>query len=150
MKVRALLCVAAVATVGAMGTGVAGASTSTEYFTSTQTSVTGPQTVVAAGPISATGTDTVLARHRDSFVFPDGTLTVRHEPLTQKQTFDSRTCVGTFAETGTYVITRGTGDYTHVTGSGTYKVNGVIQGCDRSAPPTSYSVIIQAHGPLTL
>ena len=134
-----------------MGTGVAGASsTPTEYFTSTQTSAAGPQTIVAAGPISATGTDTVLGTHRDNFVFPAGTLTVRHEPLTDKQTFDSRTCVSVFTETGTYVITRGTGAYTHVTGSGRYKVTGFFQGCDPSQPPTSSSVVIEAHGPLTL
>jgi hypothetical protein len=148
-SLRALLCVASIATVGAMGTGVAGASASTEYFTSTQTSAGGPQVIVASGPISATGTDTVLGTHRDNFVFPHGTLTIRHERLTQKQTFDSRTCVGTFVETGTYVVARGTGDYAHATGSGTYKVNGIFQGCDQNAPPTSYSVVIQAHGPLT-
>ena len=151
MKLRALLSLASILAVGAMGTGVAGASsTPTEYFTATQTSESGPQTVVAAGPISATGTDVVLARHRDSFVFPDGTLTVRHEPLTTSQTFDGRTCTFTFSETGTYVIAKGTGAYARATGSGRYKVSGVVQGCDRSQPPTSFSLVIQAHGPLTL
>ena len=151
MKFRALLSLAAIVAVGAMGTGVAGASsTPTEYFTATQTSIDGPQTVVAAGPISATGTDVQLGTHRDNFVFPDGTLKVRHQRLTERQTFDSRTCVGTVSETGTYVITRGTGAYVHVTGSGRYKVSVLFQGCDQSQPPTSFSLVIQAHGPLTL
>jgi hypothetical protein len=151
MKLRVLLSVASVVAVGAMGTGVAGASsTPTEYLTATQTSASGPMTVVAAGPISATGTDVQSGRHRDDFVFPDGTLTVRHEPLTQRQTYDGRTCTGTFSETGTYVVAKGTGAYAHATGSGRYKVSGVFAGCDPSQPPTAYSVVIQAHGPLTL
>ena len=151
MKFRVLLSMASIVAVGAMGTGVAGASsTPTEYFTAVATSETGTVTVVAAGPISATGTDIVLGRHRDNFVFPNGTLTVRHEPLTHSQKFDRRSCTFTFTETGTYVITRGTGAYVHVTGSGRYKVSVLFQGCDQSQPPTSFSLVIQAHGPLTL
>jgi hypothetical protein len=151
LKFRALLGLASVAAVGVMGTGIAGASTPTEYFTAVSTSPTATAaTVVAAGPISASGTDVVLGAHRDKFVFPAGTLTIRHEPLTEKQTFDSRTCVGTFTETGTYVISRGTGAYAHVTGSGRYKAYAIFQGCDKSAPPTSFVQTITAHGPLTL
>jgi hypothetical protein len=151
LKFRVLLSMASIVAVGAMGTGVAGASsTPTEYFTAVATSETGPVTVVAAGPISATGTDIVLGRHRDNFVFPDGTLTVRHEPLTNSQKFDRRTCTFTFTETGTYVITRGTGAYAHVTGSGRYKVLAVGTGCDQNQPLTSFVQTIQAHGPLTL
>ena len=150
MKLRALLCLGAIVAVGAIGTGVAGASQPTEYFTAIQTSANGPQTITAAGPISATGTDMKLGAHRDNFVFPAGTLTVRHEPQTTSQKFDSRTCVGTFTETGTYDISNGTGAYKHVTGSGRYKVSGVIQGCDPNAPPTVFTVIIQAHGPIFL
>ena len=151
MKLRALLSLVAIVAVGAMGTGVAGASsTPTEYFTAVSTSETGPVTVVAAGPISAIGTDTVLGTHRDNFVFPNGTLTVRHESLTRSQKFDVRSCTFTFSETGTYVITRGTGAYAHGTGSGRYKVSAVGTGCDQSQPLTSFVQIIQAHGPITL
>jgi hypothetical protein len=151
VKLRVLLSLAAIAAVGLMGTGVAGASPQpNEYFTSIQTSANGPQTITAAGPISATGTDVQLGAHRDNFVFPAGTLTVRHEPQTTSQKFDSRTCVGTFTETGTYDISNGTGAYKHVTGSGHYKVSGVIQGCDPNAPPMVFTVIIQAHGPIFL
>jgi hypothetical protein len=152
LKLRAVLSVASIVAVEAMGTGVAGASsTPTEYFTAVSTSATANSaTVVAAGPISATGTDMQLGAHRDNFVFPNGTLTIRHEPTTDKQTFDGRTCVGTFTETGTYVIARGTGAYGHVTGSGTYKVNAIFQGCDKNAPPTSFVQTVMAHGPLTL
>jgi hypothetical protein len=150
VKLRAMLCLGAIVAVGAMGTGVAGASQPTEYFTAVQTSIDGPQTVTAAGPIAATGTDTQIGAHRDNFVFPAGTLTIRHEPQTTSQKFDGRTCVGTFTETGTYVIARGTGAYKHVTGSGHYKVNGIFQGCDPTAPPQTFTIIIQAHGPIFL
>jgi hypothetical protein len=152
MKVRALLCLVGVAGFGALGgVAVSGASsTPIQYFTAVQTSADGSQTIVAAGVISATGTDQQLGAHRDNFVFPNGTITVRHEPQTQHQTFDSRTCVGTFTESGTYDVSHGTGDYTHATGSGVYNLTGVAQGCDRSAPPTSFVLTINAHGPLTL
>lgn len=122
----------------------------TQYFTGVQTSIDGPQTVVAAGPISATGTEVDLSNHRGQFVFPKGTLTVRHESSTEKQTFDVTTCVGTLTETGTYVIARGTGAYAHATGSGTYKLWLVFQGCSHDEPPESFALTIAAHGPLTL
>jgi hypothetical protein len=151
MKMRALLSVAAIAAVGTMGTGVAGASsTPTERFTVWQTSFEEPGTVVAAGPISATGTDEVLTNHKDNFVFPDGTIQVRHFPTTTKETYDGTTCVGTYSETGNYVIAKGTGAYARATGSGRYKVKAFFQGCDQTQPPTSFSQVIQAQGPLSL
>jgi hypothetical protein len=151
LKFRVLLSLASIVAVGALVPGMAGASsTPTEYFTAVATSVSGPATVVAAGPISATGTSTKVSAHLGDFVFPDGTLTIRHEPVTDSQTFDSRTCTGTFTETGTYVIARGTGAYVHVTGSGRYKVFGTQTGCNPSQPPTSSSQVIQAQGPLAL
>ena len=58
MKVRAFLGLIAVGVFAAGGAATAGAaSTPTEYVTLTQTSIDSGQTVVAAGPISATGTD---------------------------------------------------------------------------------------------
>lgn len=151
MKVRALLSLVAIVAVGAMGTGVAGASsTGTQYFTAVSTSETGPVTVVAAGPISAVGSDTVLGSHRDVFVFPKGTLRVSHQRSARSQSFDRKTCTFAYSETGTYDITRGTGEYAHVTGSGRYTVTAIGTGCDPSQPLTSFSQVIQAHGPITL
>jgi hypothetical protein len=151
VKLRALLSLGAIVAVGMMGTGVAGASsTPTEYFTAWQTSFDEPATLVAAGPISATGVDEQVTRHRDNFVFADGTLVVKHYTKTTKETYDGTTCVGTYTETGTYVIAKGTGAYAHATGSGRYKVSAVYQGCDHSEPPTSFAQVIQAQGPLTL
>jgi hypothetical protein len=134
-----------------IGAGVAGASsTPTEYFTAMGPSFDEPLTLVGSGPISATGTDEAVTNHRDNFVFPDGTVVIKHYTTTTKETYDGRTCTGTHSETGTYVIAKGTGAYAHATGSGRYKVSAVYQGCDRNQPPTSQSIVIQAHGPLTL
>jgi hypothetical protein len=154
VKRRAAFSLVAVFAIGVVGAGVASAGATpgpTEYFTATSTSASGDSaTVVASGPISATGTDMQLGVHRDNFVFPDGTLTIRHEPLTRSQKFDSRTCTFTYTETGTYDISHGTGSYAHVTGYGKYKVFAVGTGCDPNEPPTSFSQTIQAHGPLTV
>ena len=129
----------------------AGASSApTQYFTAVQTSLDGPTTVVAAGPISATGTNVESTNHRGQFTFPDGTLTVNHRATTGKQTFDSRTCVFTNSETGTYTIIKGSGAYAHASGSGVYKSLVIGQGCDRNRPPTSFVFTIAAHGPLTV
>jgi hypothetical protein len=151
MKLRALLSVGAIAAMGMTGTGVAGASsTPTQYFTAMATSFDESPTLVASGPISAIGTDKELTNHRANFVFPDGTLVVKHYDIASKDTYDRTTCVGTHSETGAYTIARGTGAYAHATGSGHYKFLGVFQGCEHDEPPTSVSIVIQAHGPLDL
>jgi hypothetical protein len=125
-------------------------STPTQYFTGVQTSVDGPTTVVAAGLISANGTDVELTNHKGTFTFPNGTLTIKHQATSGKDTFDSRTCVFTSAETGTYTIVKGSGAYTHASGSGVYRSFVVGQGCDRNQPPASFALTISAHGPLSL
>ena len=147
MKVRALLSVATVVAVGAIGfgTGAGASSTPTEYFTIMGSSTTATPTVVAAGPISATGTST-----KHVLTFPAGTVNVKPTTITKSQTFDSRTCTFTFSATGVYVITGGTGAYAHVSGSGHFKLFADGTGCDRTKPPTSFSQVIQAQGPLTL
>jgi hypothetical protein len=153
LRLRALVSLAAIAAVGAIGvgTGTAGASTTaTEYFTASQTSFDGPTTVVAAGPISATGTDIAESNHRDRFVFPQGDLIVKHWATSSHDAFDPATCVGTHSERGTYTIVRGSNAYRGVSGSGRYKVFVTFQGCDPNQPPTSFALVILAHGPLTL
>jgi hypothetical protein len=150
---RALISLAAIAAVGAIGvgTGTAGASTTaSQYFTLTQTAVDGPTTVVAAGLISATGTDIVESNHRDRFSFPQGDVIVKHWATSSHESFDPATCVGTFSERGTYTVVRGSNAYRGASGSGRYKVFAIFQGCDPNQPPTSFSLVVQAHGPLTL
>jgi hypothetical protein len=126
------------------------ASAPIQHFVAVQTSLDGPTTVVAAGPISANGTDVEATNHRGQFTFPDGTLTVKHQVVSGKQTFDSRTCVFTNSESGTYTIVKGTGAYAHASGSGVYKAFVIGQGCVRDQPPTSFAFTIQGQGPLSL
>jgi hypothetical protein len=125
-------------------------STPIEHFTAVETSFNGPTTVVAAGPISAVGTDVESTNHKGVFAFPDGTLTAKHQAVTRKDTFDSRTCVFTSNETGTYTIVKGSGAYVHASGSGTYNSSVVGQGCDHNQPPTVFVLTISGHGPLSL
>jgi hypothetical protein len=151
LKLRALVGLVAIAAVGAIGSGTAGASTTaTQYFTASQTSVDGPITVVASGPIAATGTDLVETNHRDRFVFPQGDVIVKHEATSSRESFDPETCVGTFSERGRYTVVRGSNAYRGVSGSGRYKAFAIFQGCDPNEPPTSFALVILAHGPLTL
>lgn len=136
--------------VGAMGVGVADAAPApTQYFTIISVNDE-PSVIVTAGPISATGKNVELNRRTNRFVFPRGSLKVKHTPITSKETFDRTTCVATFSETGTYTVTGGTRAYAHASGSGRYTSFGFIQGCDPNEPPTSFFFIVSGHGPLTL
>lgn len=154
MNMRALFAITAavaIAAVGTIGAGAAVASpTPTEYFTIAQTSPAGPQTLVAAGPLSATGTVVAISNHKDHFLFPNGAVTTRHTKVTSRSTYDSRTCTYEFSESGTYVVGGGTGAYAHTTGSGSYTLHGVVQNCDPSQLPTAFAIVVQAHGPLDL
>ena len=79
-------------------------------------------------------------------MFPDGTLTIIHAPVRAgKGHFHEQQCSGTFHETGTYVISEGTGEYEGVTGSGTYRVDGRADGCTE---PLTGTLTITARGSL--
>ena len=63
-------------------------------------------------------------------MFPDGTLTVIHAPVRGKEHFNDKKCTGSFRETGSYIISEGTGQYEGVTGSGNYRAVGrFADGC---------------------
>ena len=52
------------------------------------------------------------------------------------------------SEKGNYRITGGTGAYAQATGKGHYTVSVVVVGCDQSAPPTVFQLVIDAKGPI--
>jgi hypothetical protein len=112
--------------------------------------VNGQPTVEAIGPLSAVGRDIQTTNTRDHFVFPHGALQVVHHATNDRQHYDSKTCVFSELTTGTYKITGGTGAYTHAHGSGTFTALAVGQGCQKNKPPTSFVLVIEAHGPLAL
>ena len=51
---------------------------------------------------------------------------------------------------GIYWVAKGTGKYAGASGSGRYAVFGFFQGCSHHEPPTSFFLVIQASGPLSL
>lgn len=106
--------------------------------------------VLGFGVIHAKGVDKVLSAHKDHFVFPRGTVTVVHQRIGRPvQRFDRRTCYGTFTEHGTWKATGGTRAYASISGGGTYRVHGVIVGCNQHRPPQLFQLQINAVGNLT-
>jgi hypothetical protein len=109
---------------------------------------TATPTIIATGPIHARGTDTVVDDNNDVFTFPAGTLSVFHSPTSQHDSFDPVTCLARHSEKGNYRITGGTGAYAQATGKGHYTVSVIVVGCDQSAPPTVFQLVIDAKGPI--
>jgi hypothetical protein len=107
------------------GTGVALASThgahpavsGTEPFQMMTTSATSSvDPVIASGVFTAPGADHESNSHNTSkFVFPQGTVRLRHSPGKGRQTFNPRSCLLTISEHGAYKLTGGTGRYTGIT-----------------------------------
>jgi hypothetical protein len=109
-----------------------------------------PATVVANGPIHAKGTDAVISETKDVLTFPDGTISLTHDPKSASEGFDPATCTFRFTERGTYKVTGGTGAYAGATGHGKYRVKGIGVGCDENAPPEVFMLRIFAKGPIRL
>jgi hypothetical protein len=151
MKLRHVLVplvVAAVGVVGLQGT-ASSAPLVKQNFTLTSDNPNEPGgTVVASGAINAVGEDVVISDTEDHFVFPDGTLTIIHAPVRDKEHFNDKNCKSSFKETGTYIISAGTGLYEGVTGSGTYRVAGRFQSDCVSEPTGSFT--ITARGSINL
>jgi hypothetical protein len=120
-----------------------------EHFLVVQTSEAAPPPLIGTGPIHAAGTDVQVNDNRDRFVFPKGTLRIKHHAKSSHESFDPKTCLGTFSERGVYKVTSGTGAYSDVSGHGRYKVQGYFIGCDDNDPSNVLSVTIRAHGPLS-
>jgi hypothetical protein len=129
----------------------ASGSGGTERFTIVQTSPTGHTFPISAtGPIHALGKDTPGSNNKDTFAFPKGALIVQHSRTAGTQNFDKATCLGTFTEQGVYKVLSGTGAYAHATGHGTYSLAGYAFGCSQNKPPSTFSLVIKAAGPLSL
>lgn len=151
MRLRHVIVSLAVAAVGVISiqSSASSAPLTKQNFTLTaDISEEGGGAVVASGAINATGEDIVISDTEDQFVFPDGTLTVIHAPVRGKEHFNDKKCTGSFRETGTYVISEGTGQYEGVTGRGTYRVAGRVQGGCEGIPTGTFT--ITARGSINL
>jgi hypothetical protein len=108
-------------------------------------------TILAFGGVHAKGVDRQVGPRKDVFVFPDGNLTVRHQPVAHHRHHDPVTCLFTFRERGTFKITRGTGAYAGARGHGRYHVKVMFVGCRHQPPePHTFSLTIQASGRIHL
>jgi hypothetical protein len=113
--------------------------------------------VIATGLFTAGGRDHVVSNNIDKFVFPKGTITVRHSNSKGPQSFNPRTCLLRVNQHGTYKILSGTGAYAGITGHGGYKLTilavtarGSNGKCTMKKRPAAIELEIQAKGPASL
>jgi hypothetical protein len=123
-----------------------------QHFLALSTDVSDESLVlIANGPIHAQGTDNPVDDNTDEFVFPDGSLTIKHQTaMPGKDSFDPVTCLAKYTERGTFEVTAGTGAYADAHGHGHYKVKVLAVGCDQNKEPDVFSFKITASGPLHL
>jgi hypothetical protein len=151
MKLRRILVPLAVAALGVIGvqdTASSAPLTKQNFTLTADISEEGGGTVVASGAINATGEDIEISDTEDLFVFPAGTLTVIHAPVRGKEHINENKCSGSFRETGSYVVSDGTGQYEGITGSGTYHVVARFEGPCDGAPTGTFT--ITARGSINL
>ncbi len=104
------------------------AVTGTEHFQvmSTATSNSPKSPLIAWGVFTGAGVDRQISSNAsgtkgvDAFIFANGKFTVKHTAKTQKQSFNARTCFYSFSQTGVFTLSRGTGKYKGISGSGTF------------------------------
>jgi hypothetical protein len=148
---------AVIATTGVMAATAAthhrAAVSGAESFQMMTTSPSGSLSVIANGVFTAPGTDQENVKAGTSkFVFPNGTVSLKHSPGKGSQSVNPKTCLVTINFHGTYTLTGGTGAYSGITGSGTYKL--AILGiaarsgskCSQSKPPLAFHQVINATG----
>lgn len=130
----------------------------TEHFQLMSTSGdTNHSPVIATGLFTAGGRDHVLNDSTDRFVFPKGTITVKHSPGKGPQSLNPRTCLLRVNQHGSYRLTGGTGAYAGITGHGRYHLTilavlarGANGKCSQRKPPVAIELEIQARGPVSL
>jgi hypothetical protein len=131
--------------------------TGTEHFQIMTTSATSSTaSVIAWGVFTAGGVDH-QGNSVDTFVFPGGTVKVKHSPGTGPQTFNPKTCLMTISLHGTYTVQGGSGKFKGITGHGKYTASIIFIGaknkagkCSQTAAPVAFQQVIDATGPVTL
>lgn len=131
------------------------AKTGTEYLQEMSYSATSPVNhVIAHGVFTAAGTDTQHGL-TDVLKFPGGTMTITIKVTSAHHHADPGTCASTLVLDVTYKITKGTGKFAGVTGSG-HATNTALtlaaqtaHGCSTSKAIAQQS-LVTASGPVTL
>jgi hypothetical protein len=153
---------AAAATAALGGAGIAAASThsgaaGTEHFQLMTTSATATtSSVIAYGVFTGAAVDHQVSSSVDKFVFPGGTIRVRHSAGHGPQSVNPKTCLLTVDQHGTYRIIGATGKFAGISGHGTYRLSILAIGarsggkCSQSKPPVAYHQVINASGPVSL
>jgi len=150
----------AIATTGVMAAAAAPhhtAASGTESFQIMTTSATGTPSVITSGVFTAAGADHENQKANTAkFVFSNGTVSLKHSPGKGTPSLNPKTCLATIDLHGTYTMTGGTGAYSGVTGSGTYKLSILAIAarsggkCDLNIPPVAWHQVVNATGTATL
>ncbi len=151
-----------IATTGAMAAAAAphparAATSGAESFQIMTTSATGTPSVITSGVFTAAGADQEnQTANTAKFVFANGTVSLKHSSGKGTQSVNPKTCLATLNFHGTYTLTGGTGAYSGVTGSGTYKLSILAIAarsggkCDLNKPPVAWHQVVNATGTATL
>ena len=129
----------------------------TENFQIVSTSATSSTaSVIATGVFTAGGVDH-MGNKADTFVFPNGHLQGRAQGPHARKHVNQKTCLITIIGHGTFKVSGGTGAYSKISGSGTYKLNilaiGATSGgkCSHEqAAGLAFQQIINATGKVSL
>jgi hypothetical protein len=140
--------------------GLVGASASpnaagTEHFRIMSTVATSQKlSVIATGRFTAGGID-IPGKAVDKLVFPGGTFKIKYHSTTFKANLNSRTCLFTEFQRGTYQLTGGAGSYSGIRGSGAFELRilGVFARnskgqCTHLSAPATYQSVVTAQGPI--
>ena len=129
-----------------------------EHITIIETSFSGGP-VFLRGLVDDAGVDNESPDGTTSrFVLSGGTITAAHESSENGGDFvpNPVTCVARLTDAGSFTVTGGTGEYSDVSGSGTYTGKGTLvfprtsAGCDFNADPILTTIVINATGTFRL
>ncbi len=132
------------------GAATASASSGTEHFALTQTAVSGPETVVAIGPLTATGRASFLSNTKDLYSFKQGAIIVIHHVTKDSQHYNPKTCVYVEHQQGSYTVRGHSGAYAHARGSGTYRGLIIAHSCNPNTNPDTWSLVVEGTGQLSV
>jgi hypothetical protein len=146
------------AATGPARTAPAAAKTGTEFIQEMSTSATSPVSqVVAYGMFTAAGTDTQSPTgNSDTLRFPGGSFFVTYKVTGAVNKNDPGTCVSTLVLRISYKLSKGTGKFAGITGSGhatntqvTIAARTAKGGCSQTTAIAQQSLVL-ASGPVTL